>query len=163
MPNRTTAERVTYRQTVRTSDRARESDSKRDQRFRDAEPAQKERYLRAIATAGTLAAGCRAARVSHNTVYAWREVDQEFALRENQARSSFADALEEAAVRRARDGIERPVYQNGQLVGYETLYSDSLLWNLLKATRPEKYRERLDMNVSSVIKQVAGFNPADVL
>lgn len=152
MANGTTLDRIEFRRTARTAQRAYEEDAPR-----------KERYLRAIGTAGTLAAGCRAAKVSHNTVYAWRETDQEFAMRENQARSSFADALEEAAVRRARDGIERPVYQQGQLVGYETVYSDALLWNLLKATRPEKFRERLDMNVSSVVKQIAGFAPEDVL
>jgi len=161
--NRTTAERVATRRTDRTASRARDSDASRDQARIELDAQRKARYLRAIEQAGTLAAGCRAARVSHNTVYAWREVDDVFAMAENQARSTFADALEEAAVRRARDGIERPVYQQGTLVGYETVYSDALLWNLLKATRPEKFRERLDMNVSSVVKQIAGFAPEDVL
>lgn len=153
--NASTAERVAYRRTARTNGRARDLDER--------ESGQKERYLRAIGAVGTVSAGCRAARVSHNTVYAWREVDETFALAENQARSSFADALEAEAVRRAVEGSQRPIYQQGQLVGYETVYSDALLWNLLRATRPEKYRERMDLNVSSVVKQVSGFDPKDVL
>jgi hypothetical protein len=124
---------------------------------------EQERYLKALEAVGTLTAGCKAAKVSANTVYAWREMSETFAMRENQARSTFADTLEAEAVRRARQGTERPVYQQGQLVGYETVYSDALLWNLLRSARPEKYRDRLDLNVSSVVKQVAGFDPADLL
>jgi hypothetical protein len=30
-------------------------------------------------------------------------------------------------------------------------------------SRPEKYRERLDLSVNTVVKEVAGFNPKDVL
>jgi hypothetical protein len=88
-----------------------------------------------------LTAGCKATRVSHNTVYLWRELDEAFAMAENQARSTFADTLEEEVVRRARDGYDRPVYQGGELVGHERVNSDNLLWRLLQAVRPEKYRD----------------------
>jgi hypothetical protein len=66
-------------------------------------------------------------------------------------------------VRRAWHGFLRPIYQGGQRVGFEPVYSDNLLWNLLKALRPEKYRDRLDMNVASIVKEVVGFNPSEVL
>jgi hypothetical protein len=124
---------------------------------------QQDRYLAAVGKVGTLTGGCRAARCSPNTVYAWRELDEEFGLRENQARAQFADQLEEEAVRRAWHGFLRPIYQQGQRVGFEPVYSDNLLWNLLKALRPEKYRDRLDMNVASIVKEVAGFDPSSVL
>jgi hypothetical protein len=151
--NATVRERLASKQTARTRTRARE----------EQETDQKARYLRAVEQVGTLRAGCKAARVSHNTVYAWRELDEVFAMAENQARSTFADGLEEEVVRRARDGYDRPVYQGGELVGYERVYSDNLLWKLLQAVRPEKYRDKLDLNVASVVKEVVGFDPKDVL
>jgi hypothetical protein len=106
---------------------------------------QKKAYLRAFSMTGTLTAGCRAARVSPNTVYAWREHDDEFVLLENQAKNAFADALEQEAVRRAWHGTQKPVYQNGLLVGYIREFSDTLLIFALKAIRPDKYRERFDV------------------
>lgn len=105
----------------------------------------KERYLRAIALAGTLTAGCKAARVSPHTVYQWREMDDSFVFSEREAQSAFADALEQEAVRRAWHGIDKPVYQGGELVGHIREYSDSLLIFTLKAVRPEKYRDRYDV------------------
>jgi hypothetical protein len=124
---------------------------------------QKARYLKTVGQVGTLTAGCRAARCSPHTVYAWREQDLAFAMAENEARAAFADGIEEEAIRRAWHGIKRPIYQGGKLVGYETVYSDNLLLQLLKALKPEKYRERLDLSVNTVVKEVAGFNPKDVL
>lgn len=88
---------------------------------------QKDRYLRAVAKFGTLTSGCRAARCSPHTVYKWREHDQAFSIRELEVRNEFADSLEIEARRRAFAG------------------SDRLLEMLLRAVRPEKYRERLDI------------------
>jgi hypothetical protein len=48
--------------------------------------------------------------------------------------------LEDEAVRRAYEGVERPVFQGGKQVGVVREYSDTLLIFLLKALRPEKYR-----------------------
>ena len=121
------------------------------------------RYLHALERTGTLTSACKAARIRFGTVYVWRETDLEFSLAEQAARNAFADGLEEEAIRRARLGVLRPVYQMGQRVGFTQEYSDSLLLALLKAHRPDKYRERVDLNVAPVIKQVAGFDPADVL
>jgi len=52
-------------------------------------------------------------------------------------------ALEDEAVRRAREGVRRPVRYKGKIVGYETDYSDQLLVFLLKNWAPDKYREQL--------------------
>ena len=59
-----------------------------------------------------------------------------------------ADMLEDEAVRRAKDGVERPVYQGGKLVGHVQEYSDTLLIFLLKGARPEKYRDRVQRELS---------------
>ena len=59
-----------------------------------------------------------------------------------------ADTLEDEAVRRAKDGVEKPVYQGGKLVGHVQEYSDTLLIFLLKGARPEKYRDRVQQELS---------------
>lgn len=123
------------------------------------EQAQKERYLRAIGQVGTLTAGCKAAKASPHTVYKWREHDETFALQEQQARNAFADLLEEEAVRRAHKGVKKPVYQGGELVGHIDEYSDTLLIFLLKAVRPDKYRERVDMRHSGGVNVGDGLSP----
>lgn len=91
------------------------------------EQAQKGRYLAAVGKVGTLTAGCRAARVSPHTVYKWREFDLEFSAAEQEARNAFADEIEALVVGMAKaDNVTAAIF-------------------LLKALRPEKYRERLDL------------------
>jgi len=127
--------------------------------------AQKERYLRGFAVDCTLTSGCQAAKVAYRTVYKWRETDDEFVLRENALRTALADRLEAEAIRRAYNGYDRPIYQRGELVGVERVYSDQLLTLLLKSLRPEKFRERIDVSgsVEQVVRQVVGFDPSAVL
>ncbi|MFB6261717.1 MAG: hypothetical protein ABEK42_13840, partial [Thiohalorhabdaceae bacterium] len=40
------------------------------------------------------------------------------------------------------EGVDEPVYQGGQLVGYQRRYSDALLGRLLQAYRPEKFSDK---------------------
>jgi hypothetical protein len=51
------------------------------------------------------------------------------------------DLIEQEAWRRAVDGYDRPVFQDGELVGLVRAYSDVLLMMLLRGRRPEAYRE----------------------
>jgi hypothetical protein len=97
-------------------------------------------------------------QVSPNTVYKWREFDDEFVMLERQAKDAFADALEIEAIRRAWHGTKKPVYQNGTLGGYVQEFSDTLLIFALKAIRPDKYRERFDVTTQGqpMIKEVSG-------
>ena len=72
----------------------------------------------------------------------WPENDEEFAQRWNDAVEAGIDRLEDEAIRRARDGVKRPVFYMGKVVGYVQEYSDSLLKFLLEAKRPAVYRAR---------------------
>jgi len=54
-----------------------------------------------------------------------------------------AQALEDEAVRRAKEGYDEPVFYQGQPTGYTIRrYSEGLLMMLLKGWRPERYRDR---------------------
>lgn len=120
-------------------------------------------FLKGIAVDGTMLSGCKAAKVEPRTVYGWRETDETFVLRERQARELMVDKLEAEAIRRGARGVQQPVFQAGKHVGFKTEYSDALLVLVLRANRPERYREKVDLNVPSVIKAIAGISPADVL
>jgi len=69
------------------------------------------------------------------------DADYKAAFAEAEKRAVMA--LEDEAVRRAREGVRRPVRYKGKIVGYETDYSDQLLVFLLKNWAPDKYREQL--------------------
>lgn len=77
-------------------------------------------------------------------MYAQRKDDPDFAQDWADALDTAADVMEHEAFRRAVKGTIKPVYQNGKLVGSIKEYSDTLLIFLLKAARPEKYRERTE-------------------
>ena len=61
-----------------------------------------------------------------------------------QAEMQAARTLEDEAVRRAHEGLRKPVWYKGKIVGYETEYSDTLLLAVLKANNPDKFRDRLE-------------------
>lgn len=114
--------------------------------------ARQDRYLAARARRGTLSGASRAARISPNTVYQWRETDQpggytaeEFLALEIAAKNTHTEMLEEEADRRGHDGVLKPVFQGGKLAGKVREYSDTLLIFRLKALAPEKYRERQEV------------------
>ena len=126
---------------------------------------QKAKYLEGFAEYCTITSGCKAAGVHNTTVYVWREMDDEFVLKENQLRAELADRLEMEAIRRAYTGWDRPIYQRGELVGYERQYDGSLLKMLLAAYKPSVFRENINISgqVEQIIRQVAGFDAAEVL
>lgn len=129
----------------------------------DATAAQKQRYLKGVATWGTVTAGCKEAKTTRATVFDWRSSDPEFVQAEEQAHDALVDSMEAEAYRRSVKGVQRPVYQAGVLAGYVTEYSDLLLQLLLRANRPEKYREKNDVQVAVVIKSISGVAATDVL
>lgn len=129
----------------------------------DRTAAAKARYLKEVASIGTMSAGCRAAHIDRGTVLRWRADDAEFVAAEEAARETLIDSMEAEAYRRGVKGVQRPVYQGGALAGYVTEYSDLLIQLLLKANRPDKYREKNDVQVAVVIKSISGVQPADVL
>lgn len=123
-----------------------------------------QRYLAGLPKFFTVSGALTAAGVTMEQLRRWRERDGAFLVQEQDARNTMADRLEQEAVRRAFKGIRVPVYQGGLLAGHMTQFSDALLTLLLKAMRPEKYRDRADIQVTQpIIKVVAGFDPVEAL
>ena len=102
-----------------------------------------------------------------NTYYAWVEKDEQFAAAVKLAGEAATERLEREAWRRAAEGTpyKRTSYWHGEPVGTDEKieYSDNLMMLLLRARRPDLYREKVDMSVTQVIKTVSGIDPSSVL
>jgi hypothetical protein len=108
-------------------------------------------FLRAFADRCHVGDACKAAGLSRMQVAAWRKADAEFAGLYLEAEQIGVSALEDEATRRAFQGTDKPVYHQGVEVGAVREYSDSLATFLLKAHKPDRYRERQDIALSGTI------------
>ena len=94
----------------------------------------------------TVASACKESGTHRSTHYRWLAADPDYVDRFETAKDEAVELLEAEARRRALGGVERIKYYQGKKIGSEREYSDNLLMFLLKANRPEKYRERYDVN-----------------
>ena len=112
---------------------------------RSVRPDWAERFLEAFAASGNVLLAASAAGVSRDTPYKRARTNRSFADRWASAREDAIDFLEGEARRRAING------------------SDALLMFLLRAHRPERYRETLRIDVAreaSAIAAALGVDPA---
>jgi hypothetical protein len=127
----------------------------------------KHAFLEAYAKCGNIGFAARQVGCSRSSIYNWQEDDDEFAAEFRAAEVAATEVLEREAWRRAVDGspYERTSYWHGEPVGTDRKieYSDNLLTLLLKARAPDKYRDKMDVAVTQVIKTVVGIDPASVL
>lgn len=139
----------------------------------------KRAFLAAYAKCGIIGTACRLAGINRWTYYHWSEHDADFSTAAGRAKADAADLLEEEALQRATVG--RPTVkevweqqtvvdasgamrQEFMLVKREVSegVSDTLLIFLLKGAKPEKYRERLDVQHTGEppAKVYGGFDPS---
>jgi hypothetical protein len=77
------------------------------------------------------------------TLQRFRRNDEDFAEAWDLALESAAHVLEEEAIRRATEGVLEPVYYKGDVAGYKTNYSDTLLMFILRGLKPGVYRDNV--------------------
>jgi hypothetical protein len=104
--------------------------------------ASQQKFLDALAGGATVIAAAQVANTSKTTIYQWRAAEPAFAKEWAIAWQTGGDTLEAEAQRRAVEGVQKPIYQGGKIVGYETHHSDTLLIFLLKARDPQKFCDR---------------------
>lgn len=136
-----------------------------------------QRFLKVYRDTANVKASCKAAGISRQTFYNWRDNDEEFSAELPDAEEDANDTLEYAAYDRAVLGVETYVVSQGRIV-YEEIpvfdafgeqvlddkgnpvtkrgkplierkYSDSLLITRLKARMPEKYREKQQVDLNA--------------
>jgi hypothetical protein len=115
----------------------------------------KRMFLRIYATCGQLKVTCQATRTDHSVHYYWLDTDPVYEAAFARAKDIAANTLEDEAIRRARDGVTRAVYHQGQVVGEELVYSDTLLIFLLKGAMPARYGQPIQANITLRIQQAA--------
>lgn len=111
-------------------------------------PKRRGKFLEVLAATANVTRASKAIRVSRNALYEHRRADEQFAKAWDDAIDLGTDALEDEAVRRAHDGVLKPVYQQGRKVGTVREFSDTLLMFMLKARRPETFKDRASHELS---------------
>lgn len=119
-------------------------------------------FLKAFATMGVITGAAEKAKLHRESHYLWLQNDPTYPARFESAYESAVDSLEQEAITRARDGWTEPVYQGGKLVGRIRKKSDTLLIFMLKGSRPEKHRDRIEHtgHLNQVVK-IVKFNDTD--
>lgn len=107
-------------------------------------PTWTEEFLTLLAGGHTVAGAARRVKIRTHTAQARRRKDPAFAAAWNEATRLGTVLMEREAERRAYYGTLKGVYYKGVRCGVERTYSDTLMIFLLKARRPDKYRERYD-------------------
>jgi hypothetical protein len=119
----------------------------------------KAQFLRALErNGGGVSAACRQSAVSRKTVYDWRKEDKEFAAAWDEALLAKDETLEVTAYERAVHGIKKPIHYKGVQCDEVIEYDNTLLWNLLKASNPAKYRDTAAVQVNLGDELVARLN-----
>lgn len=84
---------------------------------------------------GSVRKACIAIGIDRRTAYYWKEGDEEFRKGWDDACEEGVDGLEEEARRRGYKGVERAIYHQGEVVGHQTEYSDTMLKLVLQGRR----------------------------
>lgn len=107
-------------------------------------------FCRALAKGYSVTSAAWSIGVTRTTIYQWRNASlatkqedgsyiDDFCVRWEDAHEAGVDRLEDEAVRRASEGVQKPVYQGGVMVGTTTEYSDTLLQMVMRGKRPQRY------------------------
>lgn len=94
-------------------------------------PKKREQFLAELSLGKSVSAGARACAMSRQAAYEWRAADKEFARQWDEAIEEGTDLLEDVAKTEAVGG------------------NTTLLIFLLKARRPDMYRERLGIDFAN--------------
>ncbi len=104
-------------------------------------------FLAVLAQTASVTRAANQIGLSRGHMYTVRAADAVFAADWDSAVEEGTDRIEDEALRRAVDGWDEPVYHQGVMCGTVRRYSDGLLTMLLKARRPEKYRDRSSLEL----------------
>jgi hypothetical protein len=104
-------------------------------------PEKRREFLQALRETCNVTLAARAGGVSRRRVYQVREEEPDFAKQWDDALEEGIDLLEHEAQRRAFAGVDKPVFYQGCECGRVREYSDTLTIFLLKAHRPDRFRD----------------------
>ena len=110
------------------------------------EPGWRKVFLKNLVETGNVSNSCYVASITRPGAYKARKNDEAFAEAWEVAEEDAVQSLELEARRRAFEGVEKPVFHQGEECGRINQYSDVLMMFLLKAHRPDTYRDRVSLD-----------------
>jgi len=119
-------------------------------------------FLKAYSISGRVTEAAKIAQVNRHDHKRWYKTDSAYRIAFDDCQEETGQLLEDEAIRRAYEGVKRPVLYQGRAVKiggsrkvlYETQYSDTLLLALLKRFRPALYRENTTVEHTGSIELV---------
>jgi len=112
-------------------------------------------FLEHLGRTANVSQSCALAKIGRTTAYGWREDDPAFATAWSIAEERGTASLEDEAIHRAKVGVSEPVYYKGEIVGYVRKPSDTLLIFMLKARKPDVYKDRVDVHHTLTPEEIA--------
>lgn len=100
-------------------------------RFDGLTPRRQRSFLRALTETGNYDDACRRVKLSRTAMFNMRQRYPDFATACDRALGRSVSTLEQAAIDRAVDGVEEPVWHAGKIVGHRVVRSDPLLRTML--------------------------------
>lgn len=110
----------------------------------------KQRFLEVLSETANVVEARKAVGLTARRLFLLRESDSEFARDWDLCFQIGVSSLESEAIRRARDGVEEPVFYKGEEVARVLKYSDGLLQFLLKGNMRERYGDRVQADLRTV-------------
>ncbi len=123
-------------------------------------PKKRSAFLEGLAGGASVTAACLLAGIGRRSAYDWRDSDEAFAAEWDDAVEAGTDLMEDEMRRRAVDGVDEPRFHDGEVCGHVRRYSDTLLIFMLKARRPDKYKERGEVAQTGKVAFKMDFGPS---
>lgn len=114
-------------------------------------------FLDTYSRTGYVNQSCEAAGIARDTHYHKLETDPVYRRAFEKAQAQAGDMLEDLAVQRVREGIQKQLFYQGEPVMldgeyvYETTYDSHLHHVLLKRFKANEYRERVTQEITGTI------------
>ena len=99
----------------------------------------REQFLEVLAAVGNRSSAAAASGLAPSTIRNYASKDPEFKEMVEIAELKYLSDLEQEARRRAVDGVDKPVFYRGEIVGHEKVYSDRLLDKLMTGADKGRY------------------------
>jgi len=115
---------------------------------RDGTAKRKAQFLKIFAETGSVTVATIAIKSWRSNVYKWRREDPEFAAAWQEIWDATVDELETSMMQRAIHGYQRPVYQQGRLVGHETVHHPQVGQFMLSRSRPDRYGDTMSQQAA---------------
>src|SRR5712692_5557284 len=104
-------------------------------------PEKQSAFLKLLREGRTVEGAARAVAIHRSTLYRFRERSGEFKRAWEEAWEAGIEALEDELRRRGFEGVEKPVFHSGVVVGTVREFDTTAAIFILKARKPEVYRD----------------------